>query len=245
MDRYDVTAEDVYKINHADDDQPPFWLDCLFIFVIMIIHISYSFKFTKFSLAYLNAKCEEKKSGKKWTTSRLYLYAIKSETLENPSHNISPIISTKLWVKLSIVRNLIRILIFVLCWVVLILYICLQLNIVFEYIVACIVNYKHGSLFALLVFPALIFVNIGVIRYIFFGIMASWSINCDIIADEIAYEQQHNKAKLYAQRGTEFITNSLKQSSIFDIVDDIKNDIKNNLNDDDDDDDADDDDDDF
>ena len=223
MDPNTVNIEDLY--DDPFDEQPPFWLDVLFILAITTIHITYSVKFTKFSLAYLNAKCEEKKSRTKWTTSRLYLYAIKSELLDNEEQ---PTISTKLWSQLAIVRHLVRILMAVLCWVVLILYITLQLNITFEYLVACVVNYEKGSFLALIIFPALIFVNIGVIRYIFYGITASWSINLDVIADEIAYEQQHDKAKERAFKGTRAVRDSIRPLSVW--SDDVRDEVRDEIN---------------
>eukprot|EP01083_Nonionella_stella_P003498 10049_1 len=190
MDPYSITAEYVYHHSHVQDDQPPLWLDTTFIITIALIHIVYSFKFTTFSLAYLNAKCEEKKSGKKWTTSRLYLHAIQSLQFQDTDIDVERLLSTALWNKLTIIRYVIRILIFILCCVVLLLYITLQLNIIYEYLLACLMDAHHGSWLALICFPALLFINIGVIRYMFYGSMTAWSTNLDAIADQIAYEHQ-------------------------------------------------------
>ena len=201
-----VSPEAIYLEGHAHADQPPIWLDCTFLFIMTIIHLSYAFKFTKFSLAYLNAKCEERKSRRKWSTSRLYLHAIKSEELNELSSNIEPNISTKLWSKIAFIRMSAKIFMFVICWIVVILYITLQLNIIFEYLIVCYAQRGNGAFLALLIFPALIFVNIGVLRYIFYGIMSTWSINLDNIADEIAYEQQSLKAKEVAYRGAERVS---------------------------------------
>eukprot|EP01084_Bolivina_argentea_P311092 538451_1 len=175
------------------------WIDIIFIIIISSIHIVYSFKFTKFSLAYLNAKCEEKKSGRKWEASKLYLSALKSKSDRiNPDLADNDYMVYTLWTQLSFVRNLIRVLLCLSCFVVLILWMVLQCNIVFEYVVSCFIYYESGSFLALIVFPALIFINVSIIRYIFYAIKILWSVNIDHIADSLAYEQQHNTAKQYA-----------------------------------------------
>ena len=146
-------------------------------------------------------------------TSRLYLYAIKAEDLDHQigykyiNQIMVTIINLTKYCKINDVCIMLG------CGHIVYH---LQLNITFEYIVACIVGYQTGSFLAFIVFPALIFVNIGVMRYIFYGIMATWSINLDVIADEIMFEQQKDKAKQRAFRGASLVSASNSAITIWD-----------------------------
>eukprot|EP01084_Bolivina_argentea_P107782 192672_1 len=201
-------AEHIYESTQHRSETPPVWIDVLFLFIITIIHIIYASKFTIFSFGYLKAKCDEKKSRHKWSEERLYLQTILSNRTDkytNLNSNIAVIdeqdltlIFSKLWVQLSLLRNLLKILLFVCCCIILILYLSFLLNILYEYFVVCIVNYQNGSFLALLILPFLWFVNASLIRFIIYGIMVSWSINVDNIADNIAYQQHHLSLKQYA-----------------------------------------------
>eukprot|EP01084_Bolivina_argentea_P036179 66974_1 len=189
-------AEALYKEQNEFSDIPPLWLDLSFIITVSIIHFIYAFKFTRFSIAYLKAKCEEKSSRTKWTESKLYLHAILSYSVTN-TNNTQHHIYTKLWSQLSIIRNIIKLLMILCCIISLVLYITLILNITFEFFIVCFVNYKVGAFLALIVLPFWLFVNYEVIRYIIYGTLVTWKINIDVIADDISYQQKQKAIQKY------------------------------------------------
>ena len=199
------TAEELYQTSDTDfssTEDPPIWLDSIFIIIISCIHIVYIFKFSTFSLSYLKAKCDEKASNCKWSESKLYLAAVLShKTRAYTNINVDDYkytIYTKLWVQLSLIRNIVRILLFVCCAIILVLYLSFVINICFEYFVVCILNEENGSFLALAILPFLWFINCTILRFMIFGMMAAWSMNVDTIADRIACQQNHKSLKQYA-----------------------------------------------
>eukprot|EP01084_Bolivina_argentea_P071912 130641_1 len=166
-----------------------------------IVHIYYALHFTRFSLSYLNAKCEEKRALSTWCPTKIYIKTISSyynKSIQKVKVNAD--IDTHLWTQFQIIRNILRVVMFVLCWIVLILYITLAINILFEFFFACLQSV--GSRLALIVLPPYIFINTAIIRQIFNGIMCTWSINADLIADAIVQEQSSAKAKKDALKST-------------------------------------------
>eukprot|EP01083_Nonionella_stella_P129437 392768_1 len=199
-------AEELYwKSDTKNYETPPLWLDLVFIVTMAIVHIYYAFHFTRFSLSYLNAKCEEKRALSIWSPTTIYIKTVSSyynKSIKKTKGNQD--IDTQIWTQFQILRNVLRVIMFVLCWIVLILYITLAINILFEFLFACLQS--AASLLALIVLPPYVFINTFIIRHIFNGIMCTWSINADLIADAIADEQKSTRAKKDALKSTVHIS---------------------------------------
>eukprot|EP01083_Nonionella_stella_P219963 787446_1 len=200
-------AEQLYaqnETNSASYESPNVSVDVLFVITMTIIHIAYASKFTTFSFGYLKAKLEEKKSRSKWSESKLYLRAVcytSTDTdLTIQDDDDKEPIYTKLWIQLSFIRTIIKVLIFVCCCCIFVIYLSFLLNVFYEYLVVSIVYYEDGSFLALIILPFFWFINICFMRFFAFAMMASWSVNCDCIADNIAYQQHHCALKQYAHQ---------------------------------------------
>eukprot|EP01083_Nonionella_stella_P072034 193949_1 len=109
-------AEQLYKertVSHVNYDfyaASSIWIDTLFILTIAMIHLIYSAKFTVFSLAYLKAKCEEKKTQTTWSESKLYLHTVccSDPHLFMKDGDDEKQIYCTLWMDLSFIHNVVR-----------------------------------------------------------------------------------------------------------------------------------------
>eukprot|EP01084_Bolivina_argentea_P204209 348712_1 len=212
------SAEALYRADTSSDKSPPLWLDVSFVLIISMIHIIYSIKFSKFSLTYLKAKCAEKLSKRQWNESKLYLHAFLSQKIENyidlktNDAETDKLVYTELWDQIIILRYILRIIIFLCCWVVLTVYITVQLNLCFEYFLLCLLKPQNGSFLGLFMLPFFFFVHIAVIRYIIYGIIVSWTINVDSVADRISYQQNQREIKHFAESSTSVISTTQTRS---------------------------------
>eukprot|EP01083_Nonionella_stella_P082022 226316_1 len=197
-------TESYYYIDHDSQRDPPLSSDIIFLIVInviCIIHITYSIKFTKFSFSYLKVKCEEKISRSDWDESKLYCETLMCHQVQHKPMNTmiddihNDIIRSTLWDKTFFIRNLIRVLLFIICWLVFTVFITIQLNLTFEYFVICVTT----SYLALIMLPFLLFLEVAVIRHLWYATMLVWSINLDEIADRISYQQHHDDDREFAE----------------------------------------------
>ena len=93
---------------------------------------------------------------------------------------------------MSALRNLLRIMIFLSLIISLILWISLFGNMLFEYIVTCIVDASNGeytNLFGLLMLPITMFSLVGFVRFVIQSMSIAWSTIMDQIGDQMAQQQ--------------------------------------------------------
>eukprot|EP01084_Bolivina_argentea_P259663 438197_1 len=202
----------------------PLWLDILFILIVSIIHIIYSFKFTKFSISFLKAKCDEKASNTQWSESKLYYKAILSHhsvdnSIIRSDKFFDEVVNIKLYDKLIVLRYILRILLFVCGCLVFTVCITISLNLLFEYFIICIKDYQHGSLFALIMFPFSVFIMQSIFRYMIHAISICWRMNTDIIAQNISYQQRHQDEIEFAQADALIINQSTPTPKVQNIID--------------------------
>lgn len=173
-------AKSLYKV---DDESHSGWIDVVFLISVFAVHLVYGLKFTTFSLAYLHAKCEEKQDGRKWAESKLYLHTVYADSIDKLKagdirHDDQFTVNAQLWGYLAPCRFIIRGL-FTLCGcMVLLFWIILMVNLMFDYlIVSVVVRFGVSSLFAVMIIPFWTFVNVTFGRFLIFGIMAMWNLN--------------------------------------------------------------------
>eukprot|EP01083_Nonionella_stella_P072032 193942_1 len=199
-------AEQLYKertVSHVNYDfyaASSIWIDTLFILTIAMIHLIYSAKFTVFSLAYLKAKCEEKKTQTTWSESKLYLHTVccSDPHLFMKDGDDEKQIYCKLWMDLSFLRNVVRVLLFLSCCILVVLYLSVVVNILYEYLVYCVVYYANGAFLALFVLPFVFWIALSFLRFFVYATSSSLSINLDQVANHIASQQSHIEVQQYA-----------------------------------------------
>ena len=210
MDPSQLTIADLFVPDL--DGEPAAWVDISFVILILVLHLIFTCKFTTFSLSYLNAKCAERKSGKTWTTSHLYARAIHlhhhhhhhhhhQHDHKHQHHEHQPyFFNTDLWTRSHILRYTLRMLLFLCSWVSLFCVIILCINLIFEYVVTSISYPEYGSFMALILLPSFIFVIATVLRFLFYGAMATWTLNVDVIANQLALEFKRHQIQLLANK---------------------------------------------
>ena len=183
------------------DGEPAAWVDILFLVSISLLHLVFTCKLTTFSLSYLNAKCEERKSGETWSTSRLYARAV-----HPPLHGDAPLpitnyVNTSWWSRCVVARYAVRVLLFLSSWVPLFYAVILWLDLAFEYVVASASRPEYGSYLALLLLPSFVFVAVTVLRFLCYGAMATWTLNVDAIAHRLDLEFKRHQLHLQRLNG--------------------------------------------
>ena len=178
----------------VDQHDAPMWVDALFMSLMLLVHIVYAIKFSNFALQYLHAKCAEIDEKEQFSITRIFLRSVSvdKEKWELERYADEGVNFTELWSQMSALRNLLRIMIFLSLIISLILWISLFGNILFEYIVTCVVSAYKGkyiNLLGLLMLPITIFSLVGFVRFVIQSMSIAWSTIMDQIGDQMTQQQ--------------------------------------------------------
>lgn len=115
-----AAAEEIYDDSFESDEVPPVILDLIFVITMIVIHTKYIFKFTTFSLSYLEARILEKKEGRHYAESMRYWRAVwewRKREFDDDDHSMDDWNERKImqevkgtvWTQLRILRWILRI----------------------------------------------------------------------------------------------------------------------------------------